>query len=86
MLDRREPSRERDDPAAVDRDERDRQRRIRCRRCGWPPSRDDRWSCDCAHVWNTFDTRSVCPACEQRWTETQCLACGEWSRHDDWYA
>ena len=60
--------------------------RIRCPRCAWEPGRDDRWMCSCLHVWNTFDTRGVCPACGHEWSETQCLRCGEWSKHDDWYA
>ncbi|MGD8897805.1 MAG: hypothetical protein PVJ73_17385 [Acidobacteriota bacterium] len=60
--------------------------RIRCPRCGWEPGREDRWMCECLHVWNTFDTRGVCPACGQKWSETQCLRCRAWSKHDDWYA
>jgi hypothetical protein len=59
--------------------------RIRCPQCRWQPGRGDRWSCDCSHTWNTFDTRGVCPACGRVWTETQCPRCLEWSRHDDWY-
>ena len=42
--------------------------------------------CQCLHVWNTFDTRGVCPACGHEWKETQCLRCKAWSKHDDWYA
>jgi hypothetical protein len=30
--------------------------RIRCRQCGWTPRKDDRWACECRHLWNTFDT------------------------------
>lgn len=60
--------------------------RIRCPRCGWTPRAEDRWMCLCGCVWNTFDTRGRCPECRRRWRETQCLACGAWSRHDDWYA
>jgi hypothetical protein len=41
--------------------------------------------CLCLHVWNTFDTRGVCPACGREWSETQCLRCKAWSRHEDWY-
>jgi hypothetical protein len=66
--------------------ERPGQRRIRCPCCGWEPGRHDRWACTCLHVWNTFDTGGVCPACGRRWTETQCPRCGSWSRHEDWYA
>jgi hypothetical protein len=35
--------------------------RIRCPLCGWSPRKEDRWSCDCGHEWNTFDTGGVCP-------------------------
>lgn len=59
--------------------------RIRCPLCGWTPGPDDRWSCACGHVWNTFDTGGVCPGCLHQWTSTQCLACLRWSPHSDWY-
>jgi hypothetical protein len=68
------------------RDAADRFGRIRCPRCQWQPGRDDRWSCKCGHSWNTFDTHGVCPACAVAWRETQCLRCGQWSPHEDWYA
>jgi hypothetical protein len=42
--------------------------------------------CECLHVWNTFDTRGVCPACGHQWKETQCLRCQAWSPHEEWYA
>ena len=61
-------------------------RRIRCPRCGWEPSRHDRWMCLCLHVWNTFDTGGVCPACGHVWRDTRCRRCHEWSPHADWYA
>lgn len=59
--------------------------RIRCPRCAWQPRQHDRWSCLCDHVWNTFDTGGVCPACGKIWEQTQCLRCHEFSRHDAWY-
>ena len=59
--------------------------RIRCPRCGWEPGSHDRWMCLCLHVWNTFDTRGLCPACRHQWLETQCLRCKVMSRHEDWY-
>ena len=61
-------------------------RRIRCPRCAREPSRHDRWMCVCLHVWNTFDTGGVCPACGHVWRDTQCRRCHEWSPHADWYA
>jgi hypothetical protein len=69
-----------DDPGDVDAGG-----RIRCPQCAWEPGREDRWSCSCRHVWNTFETRGVCPACEKQWADTQCLRCLAWSPHDDWY-
>jgi hypothetical protein len=70
--------------------------RIRCPLCAWQPSASSRWACGnskspenfdagCGHVWNTFDTGGVCPGCGHRWQWTACLACGGWSRHEDWY-
>lgn len=59
--------------------------KIRCPRCEWEPQREDRWSCSCLFVWNTFDTGGVCPACQMRWLETMCLQCHDWSQHEDWY-
>jgi len=59
--------------------------RIRCPKCGWTPRREDRWMCTCGHSWNTFDTGGVCPGCLHQWKETQCLSCGRWSPHSDWY-
>jgi predicted amidophosphoribosyltransferase len=41
--------------------------------------------CLCLYVWNTFDTRGVCPACGREWSQTQCPRCKAWSRHEDWY-
>jgi phage FluMu protein Com len=59
--------------------------RIRCPRCGWEPRAEDRWICSCLHVWNTFDTGGICPACGRKWFETRCPRCKEWSPHADWY-
>lgn len=60
-------------------------RKIRCPKCAWEPQRHDRWGCVCGHVWNTFDTRGVCPGCDATWSETQCLKCKAWSPHEAWY-
>ncbi len=61
--------------------------RIRCPKCAWEPRKGDRWYCSkCRQgVWNTFDTRGVCPVCRYQWVWTACLRCHEWSLHDDWY-
>jgi len=45
--------------------------RIRCPLCGWSPRKEDKWFCECGHLWNTFDTGGVCPACLHRWAEMQ---------------
>jgi hypothetical protein len=60
--------------------------RIRCPHCSWEPSPHDRWSCLCLYIWNTFETGGVCPGCQRKWMETQCLRCRAWSLHEDWYA
>jgi hypothetical protein len=59
--------------------------RIRCPKCQYEPTRSDRWTCVCFHVWNTFDTHGVCPGCGLGWSDTCCPRCRQWSRHDDWY-
>ena len=60
--------------------------RIRCPKCNWSPRAEDRWSCKCGHLWNTFDTGGVCPACLYQWEITMCPRCGKWSAHSDWYS
>jgi hypothetical protein len=68
-------------------DDKDREPKIRCPICKWVPGRGDRWMCHpgCGHVWNTFDTRGVCPGCRHAWQETMCLRCHQMSPHEDWY-
>ena len=60
---------------------------IRCPKCRWKPLASSLWSCgpSCRHSWNTFDTAGICPACGRAWKMTQCLRCGAWSPHPDWY-
>ena len=60
---------------------------IYCPRCEYRPKAEDRCECvpSCGTVWNTFWTRGVCPGCATQWPQTQCLACHEWSPHEDWY-
>lgn len=62
-------------------------RRIRCPRCRWRPTKASRWWCvpACGHTWNTFDTHGKCPACQRQWKVTQCLSCGRYAPHQDWY-
>lgn len=60
-------------------------RRILCPKCGWSPGPGDLWMCRCGCSWNTFETGGECPDCSHKWHQTQCLLCGEWSPHDDWY-
>ena len=70
--------------------------RIRCPVCAWTPGRGSRWYCGtcpepegyldgCGTMWNTFDTRGLCPGCQHQWRWTSCLACHQWSLHEDWY-
>lgn len=59
--------------------------RIRCPKCNWQPGAECRWSCNCGHLWNTFETGGVCPACLYQWKITMCPQCGQWSPHSDWY-
>ena len=61
--------------------------KIYCPRCEWAPSPLDRWVCEpgCRTVWNTFETRGVCPGCSKHWRMTQCIACLMRSLHDHWY-
>jgi hypothetical protein len=60
---------------------------IYCPKCGWKPAPEDRWSCEpqCGTVWNTFWTRGMCPGCSKQWSDTQCLACHQFSPHRQWY-
>lgn len=61
--------------------------RIQCPACQWQPARTDRWYCSpgCGHVWNTFETRALCPGCAKQWSYTVCLSCGVASPHEAWY-
>lgn len=70
--------------------------RIRCPLCGWQPSAHSLWTCEsfstpepyfggCGAMWNTFETRGVCPGCSHQWQWTSCHRCSGWSRHDEWY-
>ena len=58
---------------------------VRCPECGWSPDDLSRWECECGFVWNTFDTRALCPACDTQHVDTACLRCNLSSRHRLWY-
>lgn len=60
-------------------------RLIRCPKCSFQPSADMRWFCKCSHVWNTFWTSGLCPACRFQWEVTKCHRCHEMSEHKAWY-
>jgi hypothetical protein len=60
-------------------------RLIRCPKCSFQPPADTRWCCKCGHVWNTFWTSGLCPACHFQWEETGCHRCHEMSEHKTWY-
>ena len=64
-----------------------RRMRIRCPQCQWEPRPQDTWCCSpgCGHVWNTFETRALCPGCNRQWTHTACLRCDAMPPHDAWY-
>lgn len=70
---------------SADASDKGRRRRIRCPLCKYEPKKSDRWSCECLHSWNTFDTGGKCPSCGKQWLHTACLRCHQWSRHVDWY-
>ena len=60
--------------------------KIYCPKCSWAPQASSKWSCaQCNTTWNTFDTQGQCPGCGHVWQDTQCPACGQWSKHHDWY-
>ena len=70
--------------------------RIRCPLCNWQPTSSSVWACQsfgtpepffggCETIWNTFETKGVCPGCSHQWQWTSCHRCHGWSRHADWY-
>jgi hypothetical protein len=84
------------DKAAQLDEEANRYSRIRCPLCSWQPNDKSRWVCStCAHpeyfqpgcgrIWNTFNTRGLCPGCQHQWRWTICLYCQGWSLHESWY-
>jgi len=84
------------DPADFGAEEEERTKRIRCPQCRWEPAASTRWFCyecpypeyffgGCGTGWNTFATAGLCPGCGHKWRWTACMACGQWSPHEDWY-
>ena len=83
-------------PADLDAEDDEQTKRIRCPQCQWVPNASTRWYCwecpspegffgGCGTAWNTFDTNGLCPGCGHLWRWTACMACGQWSQHEDWY-
>jgi hypothetical protein len=60
-------------------------RLIRCPKCSFQPPEGTRWVCKCGHLWNTFWTSGLCPACHFQWEVTSCQRCHEMSDHKAWY-
>ena len=60
---------------------------IYCPKCKWAPDGHALWEClqICGHQWNTFATGGMCPKCGEVFEHTQCLFCGRFSPHKDWY-
>ena len=61
--------------------------KIYCPLCAYRPHGSDRWICTpvCGTVWNTFETRALCPGCHKQWRDTACPSCAVMSPHEDWY-
>jgi hypothetical protein len=83
----REPTNPDADVPDVDVLDRDRtgQGRIRCPICQRNRGEAIAGNVIAAACGNTFDTRGKCPQCSHRWLDTQCMACFQWSLHEDWY-
>ena len=60
---------------------------IYCPKCKWVPPRVALWECleVCGCLFDTFETGGVCPACQEKFEYTQCIMCGQFSPHRDWY-
>jgi hypothetical protein len=64
-----------------------REPQIFCPKCQDRPTAEHRWVCvpSCNTEFHTFWTGGVCPGCGNAWEVTQCLACGQYSPHRQWY-
>lgn len=59
--------------------------KICCPKCKWEAPEEPLWMCMCGHEWDTFSTGGVCPACNKKWKDTECISCGKTSPHSAWY-
>jgi Zn-dependent protease len=56
-----------------------------CPNCHTAPPLGDFWKCgQCGQLFDTFQTRAVCPHCAAQCATTRCLDCGELHPMNDW--
>ena len=56
-----------------------------CPNCHTAPPLGDFWKCgQCGQLFDTFQTRAVCPHCAAQCARTRCLDCGELHPMNDW--
>jgi len=56
-----------------------------CPRCKTAPPVGDFWKCgQCGQLFDTFQTRAVCPHCAAQFTVTKCLDCGGVHPMSEW--
>jgi len=60
---------------------------IYCPKCKWEPPRAALWECleVCGCLFDTFETGGTCPECHEKFEHTQCIMCGQFSPHREWY-
>jgi hypothetical protein len=60
---------------------------IYCPKCKWKPDGKPYWEClpICGNKWNTFETGGICPECNEKFEQTQCIRCNSFSPHKSWY-
>jgi|GEM_PF-2094049 len=60
---------------------------IYCPKCKWEPPRAALWECleVCGCLFDTFETGGTCPECHEKFEHTQCIMCGKFSPHREWY-
>jgi Zn-dependent protease len=58
-----------------------------CPACKASPPTGDNWKCaQCGVLFDTFQTRGVCPACSAQYPVTRCMECGEARPISEWAA